>query len=142
MNPERWQQVEKVYQEARHRSAQDRGAFLDGACRDDSDLRRKVDALLAGEGSGKGSLGAPTFTVATIASQKPGELTAGSWLGPYQIEAVLGAGGMGQVYRARDTRLSRPVRMAVSAPVTGPSRRPRRRRPRRRSRSVSIADRP
>ncbi|MBZ5632189.1 MAG: protein kinase [Acidobacteriia bacterium] len=113
MNPERWQQVEAVYHAARHRTPKERGAFLDGACRDDSDLRRRVESLLAGEAAGNGSPDSATFTVAAAGSRDPGGLTGGSWLGPYQIETPLGAGGMGQVYRARDTRLSRSVAVKV-----------------------------
>ena len=52
MNPERWQQVEQVYHAARQRNPQERDMFLDGACRDDSDLRRKVESLLAGDAPG------------------------------------------------------------------------------------------
>jgi predicted ATPase len=113
MNPERWQQVEEVYHAARQRNPRDRTVFLDGACRDDSDLRRKVESLLAGDAQGNSSMDSATFTLAPARSRDPGGLIAGSWLGPYRIEGPLGSGGMGQVYRARDTRLSRSVAIKV-----------------------------
>src|SRR4029077_6510031 len=80
MNPERWQQVEEVYHAARQRSPQERTVFLDGACRSDSDLRSKVESLLAGDGSGNGSPDGPTLTAVTAPSipfGDPGALSAG-----------------------------------------------------------------
>ena len=66
MNPEHWQQVEKIYHAARQRNPQERSVFLDGACRDDSDLRRKVESLLAGDAQGNRSADGATFTVAAV----------------------------------------------------------------------------
>src|SRR5690349_3512972 len=114
MNPERWQQIENLYHAARQRNPRERTVFLDGACREDSDLRRKVESLLAEDAPRNRSGDSVTFTVDAGGTHDPNTLATGnSWLGPYQIEGSLGAGGMGQVYRGRDTRLSRPVAIKV-----------------------------
>jgi Tol biopolymer transport system component/predicted Ser/Thr protein kinase len=92
MTPDRWRQIEELYQAAR--DPEKRTSVLAAA---DPELRREVEALLAQESDS-------TVT----------QFAVGAQLGPYVIEAPLGAGGMGQVFRARDTRLGRAVAIKVA----------------------------
>ena len=94
MRPDRWRQVESLYHSALEREAPARDAFLREACREDEELRCEVRSLLD--------------------QTESGVLNRPLQLGPYQIVGVIGAGGMGTVYQARDTRLNRMVAIKVS----------------------------
>ena len=111
---ESWQQIESVFQEALQRDPAERDAYLREACHGDSDLRREVTSLLAHHREATSS----EPWVAEAAAQLIGEagsLKAGQRLGPYEIIALIGAGGMGEVYKARDTRLHRDIAIKVCA---------------------------
>ncbi len=117
MSPDRWSEVEKLYHDALEREPGERMAFLDQS--PDEELRREVQSLLRNEQKGdrlfenspwKPSLGQ------FASGEEPGPaLAAGTRLGPYEIVSPIGAGGMGEVYRARDTRLNRTVAIKILA---------------------------
>jgi eukaryotic-like serine/threonine-protein kinase len=119
MTSERWAQVETLLHSALERSLGERAGFLDLACAGDAELRREVESLLAREPRVGAFLqlslvgdAAPRASGGVIAARAE-RLTLGSRLGPYQIVAFVGAGGMGEVYRATDTRLNRTVAIKV-----------------------------
>ena len=104
--PKRWRFLEELYRAAAKRPAGERAAFLQEACSDD-DLRREVESLLRFEGRGDTLMQQSPWT-------RPPAVEPGMRLGPYEIESRLGAGGMGEVWKARDTRLGRSVAVKVS----------------------------
>src|ERR1700730_15703803 len=112
MSPERLRQVEQLYHSARERPLEERGELLAQA---DQELRREVEWLLAQDG--ENLLDHPAMEVAAklLEDSSAERLAVGAQLGPYKIESSIGAGGMGQVYKARDTRLGRAVAIKVSS---------------------------
>jgi serine/threonine protein kinase/Tol biopolymer transport system component len=107
---DRWRRIESLCHAALARSAEDRAAYLTEACRGDDALREEVESLVA-EGDAAGSFLEPPVFGGAVSPP-----LVGHQLGPYRIEAPIGAGGMGEVYHAKDSRLDRNVAIKVLPP--------------------------
>src|SRR4029453_4620180 len=108
MRPELWRQAEELFHAALEQSPEERKAFLDSACGQDTELRRHVELLISAEGNAGIFLGKVRGADLTATIEAAGSLV-GRQLGHYRILSPLGKGGMGEVYRAHDTKLSRDV---------------------------------
>ncbi len=121
----RQQQVERLYFAAKERNAAERGRFLQEMCAGDAGLRQEVESRLQQD------VVLPVFcdspeTLAYVPERSRStnvpSLAPGTRIGVYEVVMLLGAGGMGQVYKARDTRLGRPVAIKVLSETLGQKR--------------------
>lgn len=122
-SPERWARVQSVFCEAVDRTSPDRERFVADACEGDADLRREVESLLKSDEEAGSFIETPAVALrAVTADSSPGggacdrhqpRLAEGARLGPYEITSFVGAGGMSEVYRARDVRLGRTVAIKI-----------------------------
>jgi eukaryotic-like serine/threonine-protein kinase len=114
MTPERWTQIERIYQQAVDSDLSTRSAFLDEACGGDTDLRREVVSLLQAHDPNSPFLESPALEVAARSlAAEASALTPGQRLGSFELIAPIGAGGMGEVWRAVDPGLNRQVAIKV-----------------------------
>jgi len=112
MNQEKWREISKIFHLALEKSAEERSAFLNEKCAGDAELRREIENLLDASNEEDSFIDSPKIGLAATGGGQP-KLKAGERLGSFEIIRILGAGGMGEVYLAKDLRLNRLVALKI-----------------------------
>ena len=116
IKPERWNQVDRLLDAALELPPDKQAAFLDEACAGDEELRKELDLLLAFDDDAHSFLEKPALEVAAKALADNKDSVLGQTIGHYKIISRVGAGGMGEVYLAQDTKLDRKVALKTMPP--------------------------
>jgi serine/threonine protein kinase len=120
MRSDRWEQIFALFEATLQQPEAEREAFLARECGDDAEPRVEVKSLLAADGEAEGFLSRGRRSAAATVDSRPAlpRFPAGTRLGVFRVESFIGAGGMGEVYKARDTRLDRHVAIKVLSPAS------------------------
>lgn len=113
---DRWQRIKEIFYSAQDRTAAERSDYLNEVCGDDASMREEIEALFTADAGNENFLTSPAYEFAAgMLAGEPSEFVAGQTVGRYEILCPLGAGGMGQIYLARDGQLGRNIALKLIA---------------------------
>lgn len=115
MTTNRWQQIKEIFHSALEREPEERSAFLDKTCAGDESLRSEVEALIEAHEKDGSFIDSPAYEVAAgwLADDEEDVSPVGQQINHYRVLSQIGAGGMGEVYLAQDTKLGRKVALKL-----------------------------
>ncbi len=116
MSPDKWQEISRIFNAVLEKEPFQRKDFVAEACGGDAELRDEIEILLSAHESGDSFIDSPEAGL--IQDFPTLDLKKGDKIDAFEIEKLLGRGGMGEVYLARDTRLNRPVAVKILPPAT------------------------
>jgi serine/threonine protein kinase len=113
---DRWTRIKEIFNSAQDRPPAERSAFLNEVCGDDPPVREEVEALLLADADNDDFLSAPAYEFAAgMLASEASEFKPGQKIGRFEIQCLLGAGGMGQIYLAYDENLGRKIALKLIA---------------------------